>query len=301
MRDNMRGQAVASAGIGCAGILLAVGVVVGLLSWRTIDAGYVGVVTQFGEVQPETLKPGGTLLVPFLNDVIQVDTRVHGIPFGDDPANPFGAASIEYQDVFLKGTLNVHIDQNAAIELYQKVGLDYDAKLVVPFFTTTIKEIVPQYKIGDILAKREEIRHLTVAKLQLKLNPYGIIVDDVAISNIDFSPQYKAAIEAKQVAEQQVQTEKQILQQRVQQAEQVKAQAQGEADARVIQATGNAEAALIEAEAQASVNRQIAASITEELIQYKLVTGLSPTIKTIILPDGQSFILDPNALTAPTP
>lgn len=271
------------------GIVLAV---FGLVAFclHPIPAGYVGVVTSFGSVHEETLKPGLNFVVPIFNSVTDVDTRVRGIPFGQDPNARFGAASREYQDVFLTGTLNVHVDQNAAVDLYQKVGLDYDTKLVVPFFSTAIKEVVPQYGIAEILAKRETIRQEAVVKLSQKLAPYGLIVDDVAIANIDFSEQYKAAIEAKQVAEQQVQTESQILAQRKIQADQARAVAQGTADAAVISATGQSEA-----------NRLLQQSLSDELIRYTLVQKLGPTINTMILPDGQSFILDPKALASPTP
>jgi regulator of protease activity HflC (stomatin/prohibitin superfamily) len=278
------------------GILAAVAFLTLLGSFfvHPIPAGYVGVVTSFGKVQPETLKPGLNFVAPIVNSVTAVDTRVRGIPFGADDPNTqvverFGAASREYQDVWLQGTLNVHVDQQKAVDLYQNVGLDYDTKLVMPFFATAIKEVVPQYAIGDVLANREKIRQQAVDKLQSKLASYGLIVDDVAIANIDFSEQYKAAIEAKQVAEQQVQTETQILRQREIQADQARAVAQGAADAAVINATGQSEA-----------NRLLQQSLSDELIRYTLIQKLGPSINTIILPDGQSFILDPKALTPPS-
>lgn len=280
------GQASAEFAMGCGLVVVVFLAVLGLMSMHPVDAGYVGVVNSFGKVQAETLKPGLNFLLPFVNGVTNVDTRVHGIPFGsDDPAQRFGAASIEYQDVFLKGTLNVHVDQNKAVDLYQNVGLDYDQKIVIPFFATAIKEVVPQYKIGDILANREKIRHQTVEKLAAKLAPYGIVVDDVAIGDIDFSTQYKQAIEAKQVAEQQVQTETQILAQKSIQAKQVTTSAQGQADAVVISA-----------KAQAEANRLLQLSLTPELLQYTLIQKLAPGISTIILPAGQNFILDPKSL-----
>lgn len=287
-RSRPSGQAETGFGfaLGC-GVVVVVLAVLGFLTMvHVVDPGFVGVVTSFGKVQTETLKPGPNFLFPpFFYSVTNVDTRVHGITFGTDPNAPFGAASIEYQDVFLQGTLNIHIDQNAAVDLYQKVGLDYDQKLVVPFFTTAIKEVVPQYHVGDILSKREEIRRLTVEKLQAKLAPYGIIVDDVAIANIDFSAQYKKAIEDKQTAEQQVLTETQILAQKKIQAQQVTTTAQGAADA-----------VIISAKAQAEANRLLQLSLTPELLQYTLINKIAPGIQTLILPAGQNFILDPKAL-----
>lgn len=249
-------------------------------SFHQIEAGYVGVVTSFGQVRTDTLKPGLNFLPAIVNNVTSVETRVRGIPFEN-----LGAASKEYQDVILTGTLNIHIDQNAVVVLYQNVGLDYDNKIVIPFFANAIKEVVPQYAIGEVLDNREEIRKQAVVKLAEKLLPYGLVVDDVAISNIDFSQQYKQAIEEKQVQEQRVAIERNILEQKRIQADQARAEAQGRADASVITAQGQAEA-----------NKLLQLSLTPELIQYTLIQKLSPTITTIILPDGQNFILDPKSL-----
>lgn len=279
------GQVAGELALGCAVIVAVAVAILGLMSFHAIDPGHVGVVTSFGQVQTSTLKPGPNFLVPFVFGVTDVDTRVHGLPFGQDPAAPFGAASKEYQDVFLQGTLNVHIDQNAAVDLIQKVGLDYDQKLVVPFFNTAIKEVVPQYAVGEVLANREKIRQQTVEKLSAKLKPYGIVVDDVAISNIDFSPDYKKAVEDKQVAAQAVDTERNVLEQKRIQAEEARVTAQGAADAVVTAAKGQAEA-----------NAKLQASLSDALIRYTLIQKLAPSIQTLILPEGQSFILDPKTL-----
>jgi regulator of protease activity HflC (stomatin/prohibitin superfamily) len=259
-----------------------VGFLIATMFVHSIEAGHVGVVTSFGKVQTETLKPGLNFLPPFVNNVTDVDTRVQGINF-----DKLAAASREYQDVIMSGTLNVHIDQQNVVRLYQNVGLDYADKIVRPFFANLIKEVVPKYGVGEVLAHREDIRKEAVQKLADKLDDYGIVVDDVAISNIDFSEQYKQAIEAKQVAEQQVLTEQQVLNQKKIQADQIRTTAQG-----------NADAVLIAAEAQAKANDLLQQSLTPELIQYTLIQKLAPTIQTIVLPSGQSFILDPNALIA---
>lgn len=257
-----------------------IGFLIGTFFVVSIDAGHVGVVTSFGKVQSETLKPGLNFLTPFVNNVTDVDTRVQGIGFEN-----LAAASREYQDVILSGTLNVHIDQNNVVNLYQNVGLDYADKLVKPFFANLVKEVVPKYSVGEVLAHREDIRKEAVQKLADKLAPYGIVVDDVAIANIDFSEQYKAAIEAKQVAEQQVLTEKQVLEQAKIKADQVRTSAQGQADA-----------VLIAAEAQSKANDLLQLSLTPELIQYTLIQKLGPDIKVILMPTGQQFILDPSVL-----
>lgn len=243
---------------------------------RIIPAGYVGVVTFWGEVEDRTLQPGLQFVIPIAEGIVEVETRVHGIHFEN-----IGAASLEYQDVFLTGTLNIHVDSEGAQDLYQRVGLDYADKLVNPFFNDIIKEVVPTYKIGDILANRANIRAQTVVLLNTKLAPYHIIVDDVAIANISFSEVYTHAIEEKQVQQQRVQTEQQILEQRRIQAQQAVAVAEGEAEAAVARALGEAEA-----------NRLLTESLSDILVQYVAIQKLSDKIEVILLPSDNGFILN---------
>lgn len=280
---NQSGQVATELGLGCGAVILIIVAILGIFSFHPVDAGHVGVVTSFGEIQQNTLKPGLNFLAPFVYGVTDVDTRVRGIDYKGD--NKLAAASKEYQDVIVEGTLNLHVDPNAAVNLVQNVGLDYDQKLVSPFLANSLKEVTVKYAIGDVLAQRQQIRTQTIDLLKAKLAPYGIVVDDFAISNIDFSPEYKAAIEAKQVAEQQVLTEKQILEQAKIKADQVRTTAQGAADS-----------VIIAAKAQAEANRLLQLSLTPELLQYTLIQKLAPTIQTMILPTGQNFILDPKSL-----
>ena len=114
-------------------------------------------------------------------------------------------------------------------------------------FTDIIKEIVPQYAVTDILGKRDEIRSKTKELLAKNLSRYGITVDDVYLTQIAFSPEYTAAIEAKQVAAQQVEQQRQILEQKRVQADQAEAEA-----------LGRARAVVAEADGQAAANRKLA-------------------------------------------
>ena len=93
----------------------------------------------------------------------------------------------------------------------------------------------------------------TKEQLAQNLSRYGITVDDVYLTNIAFSPEYTAAIEAKQVAAQQVEQQRQILEQKRVQADQAEADALGRARAAVVaEARGQA----------AQANRELAESIS---------------------------------------
>lgn len=231
----------------------AVLVIVGLFtSSSTVQAGHVGVVTTFGSVDQRVLQPGFHLVVPFAQRIVQIDTRVLPHTF-----RQIDAASSELQSVKLTGTMNYHLDPNRAYELYQNVGLEFANNIIDPAFADFIKEVVPQYPVTNILVKRDEIRNLAKQKLGDNLSRYGIIVDDIYISDIAFSNDYQAAIEKKQTAQQAVETERQVLEQRRVQAEQNVAEAEGKARAAVAAARGEADA-----------NRARTESISPQLIEY---------------------------------
>lgn len=256
-----------------------------LAAVKVIPAGSVGVVKHFGAIEAVERAPGINVVLPFATDIVNVETRVQGITF-----ERLAAASREYQDVFLTGTLNVHVKPDAAAELYQNVGLDYADKIVRPFYANIVKEVVPQYGIADVLPKREEIRSQTVERLKAKLAPYGVEVDDVALVNVEFNEKYNEAIQDKQVQELRVQTEGNILRQKEIQAQQAVAQAKGEAEAQVERARGEAES-----------NRLVGQSLTEAILQNRYIEKLAPNIQTILVPSGGNFLFDTKGIIGGSP
>src|SRR6188768_2743240 len=225
-----------------------------------VPAGNVGVVTNFGSVQPGTLEPGLHIVIPIVQHVAIIDTWVQPHQFQE-----IDAASAEYQTVKLTGVMNYHVDGQFANDLYQRVGTDFASKVIDPAFNDFIKTVVPAYKVDAILGARDEIRSKAKEALAANLAQYHIIVDDIYIANIAFSNEFQAAIEAKQVAQQQVQTEQQILAQKKIQADQAVAQAQGQADSNVKLAEGQAAATIALANGQATANAALAASLSDQI------------------------------------
>jgi prohibitin 1 len=250
-----------------------------------VPAGNVGVVTNFGQVQVVTLEPGLHVVVPIVQHVTNVDTRVQPHQFQE-----IDAASKELQTVRLTGTMNYHIDGQFASDLFQRVGTDFAGKIIDPAFNDFIKTVVPDYSVNDILAKRDEIRSFAKNQLAANLAQYHIIVDDIYIANIAFSDAFQKAIEDKQVAQQQVQTEQQVLAQRKIQADQAVAQAKGQADAIVTLAQGQAEA-----------NSLLSASLTDQILEYQYIQKLTDKISVMLLPSGNGAIFDLKSLINPSP
>jgi regulator of protease activity HflC (stomatin/prohibitin superfamily) len=236
--------------------------------WGTfviIPAGHRGVVLWWGSVEKRIMAEGFNYKVPIAESVIKVDVKVQPHPFKE-----IDAASKEYQMVKLTGMMNFHIHPEYVNDLYQKVGLDFANKVIDPAFNDFVKEVVPIYPITEILPKREEIRKKAMNKLGDNLSRYHIIVDDIYFANIRFSPEYERAVEAKQVAQQQVETQRQVL-----------AQREIEAQQKVASAKGEAESILVVAQGQAKANEAIARSISPLLVDYKKIekwNGVMPQV-----------------------
>jgi regulator of protease activity HflC (stomatin/prohibitin superfamily) len=244
-------------------LLFVVGAVWG--SFVIIPAGHRGVVLLWGSVEKRIMGEGLNLKLPFAETVIKVDVKVQPHPFKE-----IDAASKEYQMVRLTGMMNFHIDPAYVNDLYQRVGLDFANKVIDPAFNDFVKEVVPSYAITEILPKREEIRKRAMEKLGQNLARYHVVVDDIYIANIRFSPEYEKAIEAKQVAQQQVETQRQIL-----------AQREIEAQQKVATAKGEAESILVVAQGQAKANDVLARSLSPILVQYKGIerwNGILPQV-----------------------
>jgi regulator of protease activity HflC (stomatin/prohibitin superfamily) len=242
--------------------------IVFIILWGTfviVPAGHRGVVLWWGSVEKRVMVEGLNFKVPIAEKVVKIDVRVQPHPFKE-----IDAASKEYQMVKLTGMMNFHIDPSFVNELYQKVGFDFANKVIDPAFNDFVKEVVPNYPIGEILPKREEIRKRAMGKLGDNLARYHIIVDDIYFSNIRFSPEYEKAIEAKQVAQQQVETQRQVL-----------AQREIEAQQKVATAKGEAESIQVVAQGQAKANEALSRSISPILVQYKSIekwNGIVPQV-----------------------
>jgi regulator of protease activity HflC (stomatin/prohibitin superfamily) len=249
------------------GIIIAL-IVAAIVGWSTfviIPAGHRGVVLWWGSVERRIMGEGLNFIVPLAETVVKVDVKVQPHPFRE-----IDASSKEYQNVKMTGMMNFHIDPAYVNDLYQKVGLDFAEKVIDPAFNDFVKEVVPTYPIEQILPKRAEIRQKAMTLLGDNLARYHIIVDDIYFANIRFSPEYERAIETKQVAQQQVETQKQVLAQRAIEAQQ-----------KVATAKGEAESIQVVAEGQAKANDALSRSITPILVQYKGIdkwNGILPQV-----------------------
>lgn len=243
-----------------------------------VPAGHIGVVYEFGGIKGQ-VGEGLQFVAPWRNVLlanIQVQRRVF------DKLNAF---SEESQDVFVRASLNVRVSPQAIQQLYRTVGPNFFNVLVESRVIQNFKDETVKYKSVEIAPNRENIRQAVRERLEKELSPFSIEVVDLLLDNIDFNPEFKKAIEDKQIATQRALEEQQKIEGERHKAQQAIERAKGEGSA-----------ILFRAEKEAEANRKLAASLTPELVRYAMVQKLSDKIQVMMLPSGQNFILDSDIL-----
>ena len=276
-----------------------------LSSYTQIDNGNVGIVYQFGKIVGQ-IESGAHFLPPW-QEVTQVNVQVQrarfhaiqldraGQPTEPDVYGRIDAASHETQDVFFDVTLNWQITSNVVQDLYRRVGPDFFTRLVPSRVNQYFKAETVKYEATEATQKREQIREDVTKALAADLAPYGITVLSLQIDNIDYNPDFKKAIEQKQIATQNAQAAQNQVAVSQANAAQLVAKAKGDADAAIESARGDAQSTLLKAQAQADANKQLSASLTPELIRSQAIAKWAGNMPAF-LPQGGNVIVDPSSL-----
>jgi regulator of protease activity HflC (stomatin/prohibitin superfamily) len=264
-----------------------------------------------GGVRPDALEPGLHWIVPVVEQVVtySISNQTYtmsavsgeGQVQGDDSIR---ARTKDGQEVIIDASVIYQIDPNKVVPLHIVWQNRYEDGFVRPEARGIIRDAISQYGVEEVVStKRVEIVQIITDELGKSLAENDLRLLDFVLRDIHFSEGYAAAVEQKQIAEQQAQQARLTVEQKKQEAEQARQVAQGQADAAVIAAKGAAEARLIQAEAEARSNELIAASLENnpELLQYQYILKLAPGVETIFIPSGNQFILPlPNTTTPAT-
>nr|WP_166239773.1 prohibitin family protein [Paenibacillus turpanensis] len=171
--------------------------ILGFRSFTIVEAGHRGVVIQLGAVQPNVLEEGLHFKIPFIQKVIPVEVRVQKAESSQV------SASRDLQTVTTTLAVNYHLDGTTVNNMYQKVGLEYRARIVDPAISESLKAVTAQYTAEDLISKRSEVSAKVKEVLADKLGVYNMVLDEINITEFKFSEEFDRAIEQKQIAEQQ--------------------------------------------------------------------------------------------------
>jgi len=260
------------------GIVTTVGVVVLLLgvalsSFKSIDAGEVGVQTLFGKVQDDVLESGLHIINPLV-EVTMFNTRTQnytmsakaneGQVSGDDAIRVLSSDGLE---VTIDLSILYKVIPSKAPYIYQNLGENYEDNIVRPVTRTAIRDNAVNYQAVDLYStKREEFQFKINKTISDNFAKNGLEVQQILVRNITLPESVRQSIESKIQAEQDAQKMQFVLQKERQEADRKRVEAQGIADYQKIISTG----------------------LTEQQLQYQTILAqrdiaLSPNTKIIIM------------------
>ena len=237
-------------------------------SFTIVPAGNTGVVLTLGEVSGTPLSEGFHLKAPFVQTVEKMSNKIQVF---EAKAT---AVSRDLQTVNSDIVVNYRLISDKSPDMYKNVGVEYSTILVSPVVQECMKSATAKYNAEQLITERESVSTEVKTALDEKLNSYGIYIEKFNIVNFDFTEEFNNAIEAKQVAEQN------LLKTKTEQ-EQAKVVAKTEAEKKVIAANAEAEAILAQAQAQADANKLLEESLSDKVIAYEQIqkwNGVMPKV-----------------------
>jgi regulator of protease activity HflC (stomatin/prohibitin superfamily) len=218
--------------------LIALGVAAFLLvilvfsSITRVGTGHVGVLTLFGKVTGESLGEGIHLINPLkTNNELSIQTQT----IKESASVP----SSEGLMMALDTSLIYHLNPDRAAEVFQKIGADYEDKVVEPTLRSAIREATASHTANALYTgEREMVAKQIQDQITLELTKRGLTVENVLLRDVQLPATLKASIEAKQQAEQEALAMNFRLQKETQEAQRKRIEAAGVRDFQQIVAQG---------------------------------------------------------------
>lgn len=239
-------------------------VVVLFNSFTIVETGHRGVKVILGKVEPESLEEGLYFYIPIISTIKKMDVRVQKYEVETE------AYTKDVQQAKLHLVLNYNLEKTKAHEMLENVGIDWEDKLIPQAVNGTVKAVIGKWDAVDLIGNRSKAQEEIQNTLADALGARDIHVTRIEISNIDYTPEFERAVEAKVVA---IQTAEQEKNKTVQIGEQAKQ--------RVMSAKAEAESMAIRAQAL---------SQNKSLVEYEAVQKWDGKLPTYMLGGATPFI-----------
>ena len=261
------------------GVVVAVAGVLAASSFTIVPAGNTGVILTMGKVSSTSFTEGFHVRIPVVQQVVNMSNKIQVYE------TPTSAVSKDLQTVNSNIAVNYKLVSDKSGDMYRNVGTDYQTVLIAPVVQECMKSATAKYTAEQLITERSAVGDEVKSALDGKLNAYGIYIEKFNIVNFDFSTEFNNAIEAKQVAEQN------LLKTETEQKQAITI-AEAEAKKKVIAAEANANAILAEAEAQAEANRLLEESLSDKVIAYEQIQKWDGVMPDVVSGDGSGLLID---------
>ena len=298
-------------------VIIVICLFVGFSCAKKVPAGYVGIVYSMnGGISDEVLTQGWHIVSPTKEVTLySIGIEQSYLTAGED-GDSKGDDSFEVPSSDGKGlnvdlTFTYRYDVNQVTDLFTRFkgqsGKEVRDSFIKPNIISWTKEVTAKYPVTDILGDERANLNIAVSEyIRNKFEPYGIIIENVSLIDINADDETRASVQRKVNAQQelelaqieqktanvQAQKDKEVA---LIEAEKEKEVEEINAEKAKIKAEGDAEATKIKAEAEAEANAKIAKSLTPELIEKEKIDKWNGNVPVV---DGSSTpIINMNDLT----
>lgn len=236
--------------------LVLVVVSVGLSGCAEISDGQVGVKKTIGKINQEPLRAGWHLYNPLITTIEVWNIKTQELK--EQAQVPSSEGLISSLDV----SVLFNVPAEKAPWISKNIGADYMDNIIEPYVREAIRNIISGYEVKALYSEkgRGEITVKILNHLKDKLEPRGIIVQDVLLRDVKLPQTFSTSIESKLRAEQESLQKEFELQ----------------------KAKKDAEIDVARAEGVAKSNLVIAQSLTSNYLKYLWTKGMQSSQMQVV-------------------
>jgi regulator of protease activity HflC (stomatin/prohibitin superfamily) len=200
--------------------------IVGLSSIDIVPAGQNDVLLNWGQTVG-TLKPGFHVVKPISQSTDRYNISIQKFEI------PAEAQTKDLQNLKATFAVNFKLNEDKLVEIRNVQGTleNIVERIITPQTQESFKIAASIYSAEESVANRANLKQAFDEAITTRLAPYYIEVFDTSIVDIGFDPEFAAAVERKQIKEQEALMAKYEADQALQQAQATVNKAKGEAEA----------------------------------------------------------------------